>query len=60
MAKVKIPGLLGDSTTKGYNLMNETQAKMLMMEIAKTVNRQAGELPGMYPVGGSGAFSWAR
>jgi hypothetical protein len=58
MARVKIPGLLGDSTTKGYNLMNETQAKMLMMEIAKQGARNAPVGMATMPTGEM--FKWAR
>lgn len=62
VAKVKVPGLLGDSTTKGYNLMNEVQAKMMLMEIAKQSARDTpvgfASMPSMPAM--PKVFKWAQ
>lgn len=67
MGSVKVPGAFGTtSTTKNYNLMNETQAKMLVMEIAK---QSAPDTPGLgalrtlapgITAGTEALFKWAK
>lgn len=64
MARVRVPGLISDSVTKSYNLMNETQAKMMLMEIAKqsqppTMNPQLEMIAPSLTTGAEAAFKWA-
>lgn len=65
VAKVKVPGMFGDSTTKGYNLMNEVQAKMMLMEVAKqqapaSLPNPMGRIAPVLTGATEAAFRWAR